>query len=180
MDERQKVSEAVDEEQPEPLTIDMRSLDPRFRMEVEAEPGAEHLQRCFACGVCTGSCPVSEIDSRFSPSRIMRMVLLGMRDAVLGGEEIWYCAQCFSCSFHCPQDVNFAEVIKALRHLAVADGNVSEAFADAVEEVGRLSQAVRVRLLERLLASKGEVEIPDLKGALQEVVQEEGGKGEID
>lgn len=160
-------------EESKPATIDLRTVDPRFPMEVAAEPGAEQLQRCFACGVCTGSCPVSEIDPRFSPSRIMRMVLLGMRDAVLGGDEIWYCAQCFSCSFHCPQEVHFADVIKALRRLAVADGYASEAFAASVDEVGRMTQVLRLRLLERLVAGKQQTEPVDLKAALQEIIKEE-------
>jgi heterodisulfide reductase subunit C len=167
---RNKAAEAEERVQ---TSIDMRAFDPRFRFEVAAEPGAGELQRCFACGVCTGSCPVSEIEPRFSPSRIMRMVLLGMRDEVLGGDEIWYCAQCFSCSFHCPQEVHFADVIKALRHLARRDGHVTEAFAAAVDEVGRITQSLRLRLVERLAADKAADELPEPRAVLRQLIREE-------
>ena len=38
-----------------------KELDPKFKYDVAAQPGGENIKRCFACGVCTGGCLVSEI-----------------------------------------------------------------------------------------------------------------------
>lgn len=51
------------------------------------------------------------------------MVLYGMKKEVLQGEEIWKCAHCLTCYERCPQDVKFAEVIEALRTMAIEEAN---------------------------------------------------------
>ena len=48
-------------------TVNLKDLDPRFKDEVAAEPGCQHLWRCFACGVCTATCPVSELTPEDCP-----------------------------------------------------------------------------------------------------------------
>ena len=93
-------------------TVNLQDLDPRFKDEVAAEPGCQHLLRCFACGVCTATCPVSELTPGFSPSQIIRQVLYGQRAALLGSPALWHCARCARCSFQCPQDVRFLDIIQ--------------------------------------------------------------------
>lgn len=105
-------------------TITVKELDPKFKYDVAAQPGGENIKRCFACGVCTGGCLVSEIDEHFDPRKIIRMLLLGMRERVLSSPSIWLCLLCYNCSFHCPQDVNFSDVIGALRYMAIKEGYV--------------------------------------------------------
>ena len=95
-------------------TLNLQDLDPRFKDEVAAEPGCQHLLRCFSCGVCTATCPVSELTPGFSPSQIIRQVLYGQREALLSSPALWYCARCARCSFQCPQDVRFLDVIQGL------------------------------------------------------------------
>jgi heterodisulfide reductase subunit C len=143
----------------EPLNL--QDLDPRFKDEVAAEPGCQHLLRCFACGVCTATCPVSELTPGFSPSQIIRQVLYGQREALLGSPSLWYCARCARCSFQCPQDVRFLDVIQGLRNLAIRDGRVSPARVVQLERGERLIQELRQRLIEELLAGEEEVEAED-------------------
>jgi heterodisulfide reductase subunit C len=81
------------------------------------------------------------------------MVLYGMREEVLSGEAIWKCAHCLTCLERCPQDVKFAEIIKALRVLAVKEaekGNIvikgpqivfDKIFMDTIENHGRIFEA---------------------------------------
>lgn len=134
----------------EPLNL--QDLDPRFKDEVAAEPGCQHLLRCFACGVCTATCPVSELTPDFSPSQIIRQVLYGQREALLGAPALWYCARCARCSFQCPQDVRFLDIIQGLRNLAVRDGRVSPTRVAQLEQGERLIQALRQRLIGELLS----------------------------
>jgi len=55
----------------------VEELDPQFKYEVSKQPGGENIKNCFACGVCTGGCPVSEINPTYDPRKIIRMILLG-------------------------------------------------------------------------------------------------------
>ncbi len=131
--------------------LKLHELDPWFLEEVAREPGCQHLRRCFACGVCTAVCPVSAVEPDFSPSLIIRQVLLGLKDQLLSSPLLWQCARCARCSFQCPQDVRFLDLMQALRRLAVRDGYVSEAQAQRLEAVERAVAALRRRTLAALM-----------------------------
>jgi heterodisulfide reductase subunit C len=143
-------------------TLHLQDLDPRFKDEVAAEPGCQHLLRCFSCGVCTATCPVSEIESSFSPSQIIRQVLYGQREALLSSPALWYCARCARCSFQCPQDVRFLDIIQGLRNLALRDGFISPARVARLAQAERLIQEVRQRLIGELLSRDEELEAEDV------------------
>jgi heterodisulfide reductase subunit C len=102
--------------------IDLRKLDPDFKHRVARELGGEHIKHCFACGVCSARCPVEKIEPAYNPRRIIRMILLGMEEALLKEEFLWHCSTCYTCQESCPQGVNFTEVIFALRNMAVRKG----------------------------------------------------------
>jgi heterodisulfide reductase subunit C len=134
-------------------TIKIQDLDPLFKEELAREPGCQHLLRCFACGVCTATCPVADIEPEFSPSRIIRQILYGMRDQLLASPALWHCARCARCSFSCPQDVRFLDIIQGLRNLAVREGAVSEAKAARLAQGEHLIQDLRRLLVTALLAA---------------------------
>ena len=150
------------------MTLRIHDLDPLFKDEVAREPGCQHLLRCFSCGVCTATCPVSEIESGFSPSLIIRQVLYGMKKELLASPSLWYCALCANCSFQCPQDVRFMDIVQGLRNLALREGLVSPAQAARLEQGEHLIQEVRRRLIRALLAeTDGDV---DPKAALMKLL----------
>jgi heterodisulfide reductase subunit C len=130
-------------------------LDPKFKYEVASQPGGEKLKVCYACGVCTAGCPVSEISDDFDPRKIIRMVLMGMKERVLSSDFIWYCTQCFTCSGHCPQNVKFTDIMRVLRDMAVKEGYVDSSFLQKAKELDRFSQKVRHRLMKSIVAKKG-------------------------
>jgi heterodisulfide reductase subunit C len=142
-------------------TIDLQDLDPQFKDEVAAEPGCQHLLRCFACGVCTATCPVSELEPGFSPSQIIRQILYGQRAALLGSPALWYCARCARCSFQCPQDVRFLDIIQGLRNLALRDGWISPERVGSLSQGEQLIQELRRRLIAELLSGPEEQEAKD-------------------
>lgn len=121
--------------------IDSKSLDARFKDLVASEPGGEHLKRCFACGTCTAGCPVREATERYNPRKIIRMVLLGLKEEVLSNPFIWLCSSCYTCFERCPQDVRIPELMTALRNIAVREGHVPPAVRtqlDMLTSHGRL------------------------------------------
>ena len=151
-------------------TLRIQELDPLFKEELAREPGCQHLLRCFACGVCTATCPVAEIEPEFSPSRIIRQVLYGMRDRLLASPTLWYCARCAQCSFSCPQDVRFLDIVQGLRNLAVREGAVSPSLAARLAEAEMLIQDLRRQLLAELLAAPDGLDLrAELARALDKV-----------
>jgi heterodisulfide reductase subunit C len=106
--------------------LDSKALDPGFACEVAAEPGGEGIRQCFACGTCTAGCPVRRFNAAFNPRKIIRMVLLGMRREVLREPFVWLCATCFTCQERCPQGVRIADLMRALKNLALREGNMPE------------------------------------------------------
>jgi len=134
--------------------IKSSELDPKFKYEVASQPGGEKLKVCYACGVCTAGCPVSEVSDDFDPRKIVRMVLMGMRERVLSSDSIWYCSQCFTCSGHCPQNVKFTDIMRVLRGMAVNEGYVDPSFLQKAKELDRFSQRVRHQLMKSIVAQK--------------------------
>jgi len=148
--------------------IEGNDLDPRFKYDVAAHPGGENLKLCFACGTCTAGCPVSEVDDEFDPRKIIRQVILGLRQEVLSSPVIWRCVQCYSCTSKCPQNVKFRDIIKALREMAVAEGHADAALIEDVAELGCFAQELRRNLVELRLADRDK--FIEIKQKLKKIV----------
>ncbi len=134
--------------------LEVAELDPSFCEEVIAQPGGEHVRKCFACGTCVAGCPVSEVAPEYSPRKIVRQILFGMRDEVLSSPLIWYCMVCYRCYAHCPQGVNFTDIMRALRRLAVKGGH---APADIMAKVDEIDRKVQLSRCEEVRAAFDEI-----------------------
>jgi len=131
-----------------------KALDPNFKYDVAAQPGGEQIKVCFSCGTCSAGCPVTDIDPRYSPRKIIRQILLGQREAVLGNELLWYCETCYACSSYCPQNVKFGDVMRALREMAVREGYFTPEFLQRMRNVDRLAHEIRLDLVRAALQEK--------------------------
>jgi len=80
------------------------------------------LDRCLQCGICTESCPHTQLktDSRFSPRSFIQKARLGLLD--LSEEDLWLCTQCGQCKRICPYEIPFLDVMISLRNLVVEQG----------------------------------------------------------
>ncbi len=148
-------------------------LDLRFRDEIAGHPGGENIRRCFACGTCAAGCPVTEVDSEYNCRRIIRQILLGMRDDVLSSPLIWLCLVCYRCYVRCPQKVNFTDIMRVLRYLAVKEKRVSPDVFERITELDRFSQVVRHDLVKGFFENK-DVSLEELEdhvsGAMKEAL----------
>jgi heterodisulfide reductase subunit C len=134
---------------PEALeTLEVGKLDPTFCEEVASQPGGEHIRRCFACGTCVAGCPVSEVAPEYSPRKIIRQILFGMREEVLSSPLMWYCVVCYRCYARCPQNVNFTDVMRALRYLAVKGNHAPTDILAKVAELDRELQEARCKKVQ--------------------------------
>ena len=118
-----------------------------FMREIEASH-VPNVSRCFQCRKCTNGCPlVPEMD--FGPNQVIRMVQLGMKDQLLASRTIWVCASCETCTTRCPNDIDIAGVMDALRQVAQAEGAASavpavptfhKAFLASIRRFGRVHE----------------------------------------
>ena len=126
-----------------------------FKYEVADLVGGEGLLRCLKCGACSGGCPVgSVIDYR--PRKVLGNVLLGLKEEVLSGDQIWMCAACFTCEERCVQQVNFTDVVTVLRNMASKEGNAAPGYVQLAEMVmnnGRVS--ARTGLVDKMREKLG-------------------------
>lgn len=74
----------------------------------------------------------------------MRMTQLGMKDRVLSSDVIWLCAACFTCIDHCPQGVEIASVLRALRNLAVKRGSMPLVFRELASNILETGYAYKI------------------------------------
>jgi heterodisulfide reductase subunit C len=103
---------------------------PEFHREVTARLGGETLTKCYQCGTCASSCPVARITTRFNPRVVIKNAIAGNRRSVVVDEPIWLCCSCYNCQERCPQGVEIAEVIYALRNIALKEGHTPKAFVE--------------------------------------------------
>ena len=76
-------------------------------------------QLCYHCHKCTSGCPVAS-EMQYGPDRVLRMVQQDETDRLFGSRDIWLCASCETCGARCPNEIDVARVMDALRQLAAA------------------------------------------------------------
>lgn len=80
----------------------------------------EGIKACINCGTCTAICPAAEFYN-YDPREIAETVQSKddkKIEALLKGEEIWYCGECMSCKTRCPRGNTPGLIIMALRSLS--------------------------------------------------------------
>ncbi len=91
------------------------------------EMGAETINWCMQCGLCTNLCPwrlfPGETSQRFNIRHMQRLGQMGME----GFEEeiaLFACSTCSLCQTNCPRGVKIIENVRALRSSLVGGGMV--------------------------------------------------------
>ncbi|MFA5312578.1 MAG: CoB--CoM heterodisulfide reductase subunit C [Methanomassiliicoccales archaeon] len=103
----------------------MKEPDMAFAEAVKAA-GGKTLDLCYQCGTCTASCP-SGRRTAFRTRQIIRKAQLGLKDDVLGSDELWMCTTCYSCVERCPREVEIVDIILLMRNMAVQKGYMADA-----------------------------------------------------
>ncbi|MCX6024774.1 MAG: 4Fe-4S dicluster domain-containing protein [Chloroflexi bacterium] len=132
-------------------------MEKTLTCEVQSLSG-EALELCYHCHKCTAGCPVVEAMT-YGPDRILRMILLEQDDEILRSKDIWLCAGCYTCATRCPNDIDIAAVMDALRQIAVARGIPAgerdallfhRLFLGVVQRLGRSHEAAMLGLFKIL------------------------------
>jgi heterodisulfide reductase subunit C len=137
----------------------MEKGTPTFLEEAKEKSG-EDLSLCYQCLKCTAGCPTApHMDIR--PNTLIRMIQMGMKDAVLRSHAIWLCVSCETCGTRCPNKIDIGVLMDALREMAVkekvpaAEKNIHllhEAFVESIRRGGRVHEATM--LMEYKLRSR--------------------------
>ena len=119
----------------------------RFRQDINRRIAGQ-VEKCYQCGKCSAGCPIAnEMD--LMPNQVIRLVQLGLKDKATHCRSIWLCAGCVTCTTRCPQEVEIAAVMEALRHVAIEEGvklppevrhtaTFTEVFLRSVRRHGRI------------------------------------------
>ena len=85
--------------------------------EVMARSG-QNLYACYQCRRCASGCPVGEETGYVTPDRLIRMIVLGQKEAALDNPLVWKCVSCFTCGARCPNDIMTARIVDTLKKMA--------------------------------------------------------------
>ena len=158
------------EELVEEKVIDETTLEPDFAKTIK-KYGGKDVMTCLQCGNCTGVCPISlKID--YKTRSIIKYCQFGLKKFTLGTR--WVCATCYRCYEHCPADINPAEVMIALRHIAIREGVIPPFVKMAATNLVRYGQSVKPDdEINKIRAELGLAGVhsqdPDFKRVLREI-----------
>jgi heterodisulfide reductase subunit C len=124
---------------------------------------------CYQCGTCASSCPVAKTSERFNPREVIRQSLYGDRKATLSDDAIWLCCSCYNCQERCPQKVEIADVIYALRNFAIAEGHMPNVYVEFSH--GLLSEGRIVPMSKYVEKKRGEIGLPPLQPCNTELLK---------
>jgi heterodisulfide reductase subunit C len=81
----------------------------------------QNVNLCYQCRKCAAGCPVSYAMD-YKPAQLIHAIRLGMDDLVLNSKTMWLCASCETCTTRCPQEVDVAKVMDAVKIVALRKG----------------------------------------------------------
>ncbi len=99
------------------LTIPTQS---RLADAVLREAGQD-VNLCYQCSKCAAGCPVSYAMD-YTPVQLIHAIRLGLEDLVINSKTVWLCASCETCTTRCPQGVDIAKVMDAVKIIALRQG----------------------------------------------------------
>lgn len=82
------------------------------------QASGEKIQACYQCQKCSAGCPVAYAMDLL-PNQVLRHIQYGHREKVLSSQTIWLCASCYTCGTRCPNGIDIAKIMDALRQAAI-------------------------------------------------------------
>lgn len=124
--------------------LDGDKMNSDFVRKVVAEGGKSvAIAACMQCGTCSGGCTnIDRMD--MSPRTLILRVQRGEWEKVLQSNMLWMCSSCYICTSRCPRGVRPADVIEAVKAIAIRQGiendstRFNQIFVDLVEQRGIL------------------------------------------
>lgn len=142
----------------------------------------QNLQACYQCRRCAAGCPVGE-ETGMTPDRLIRLVLVGDREAALNNLLVWKCVGCYTCGTRCPNNIQTARINETLKLMSkeahcepltprIADFH--NAFMTTAGHLGRFNEIEHMAIYETKTLFK---ELA--KGNLKAMVEEIAAQGKL-
>lgn len=97
-------------------------IDPTLKYRLTETEDGRQLYNCFACGTCTAGCPERDLDPLYSPRKVIKASILGMKGQVFGNRFVEICSTHHRCLTQCPQGVEIPKLMNAIRELSEEEG----------------------------------------------------------
>ena len=81
----------------------------------------QNVNLCYQCRKCSAGCPISYAMD-YKPAQLIHAIRLGLDDLVFNSKTMWLCASCETCTTRCPQEVDVAKVMDAVKITALRKG----------------------------------------------------------
>jgi heterodisulfide reductase subunit C len=135
----------------------------------------QNIKACYQCRRCAAGCPVGE-ETGVTPDRLIRMIMVGDREAALNNLLVWQCVGCYTCGTRCPNNIQTARITETLKQMGkqahaeplrprVADFHSS--FMASAKHFGRFNEIEGMGIYETKTAFR---EL--MKGNLKAVIEE--------
>lgn len=82
------------------------------------EISGTNARKCMRCGKCTATCPSFD-NMEYHPHQFVYMVESGNIEPLLKSDSLFTCLTCFACVERCPRGVEPANLVEAVRDVAV-------------------------------------------------------------
>lgn len=113
------------------------------------QKSGQPIELCFQCQKCAAGCTMAA-DAEHTPNQILRMIQLGLKEKALNSNSIWLCTGCETCGARCPNGIDIAELMDALKETAIESNIIKEininlfntVFLDTVKSMGRIHEAI--------------------------------------
>ena len=103
--------------------VKLTRIEPEGRASFRKLAEKTGVWACFTCRTCVASCPISAVNGAFNPTRIIRMAIYGLKEAILKSDFIWLCSSCYACQERCPQGVSITDFMTLLKNMAIREGH---------------------------------------------------------
>ena len=100
--------------------IKIKKDDDRF-IKIIRHLSRQSIDLCFHCYCCGGGCPFAN-HMELLPNQVLRLIQYGQIQEALSCNTIWVCVGCHTCSSQCPNNIDIASMMDALRQLAIREG----------------------------------------------------------
>ncbi len=156
--------------QPRRSTVHLTAQQGHFAREVSRRAHV-NIARCWHCKCCSNGCPFAAAMD-FYPNQVIRLAQLGLKRQALESSSIWICVGCNTCSVECPQAIDVAAVMDALRQMAIAEKaavgepNILEFHREVVESIRRYGRTHKLEIMMRYKLKKHDW-LSDVNIALQ-------------
>jgi len=109
-----------------------------------------NVMKCYQCGKCSAGCPMVDY-MEILPHQILRLVQIGTWEEVAGANTPWICAACLTCSVRCPRGVKIAELIEAVRQIALRNRISGRRLEISKEEIENLPPIALISAFRKII-----------------------------